>query len=113
MLRGGPPPPWAERAASSIAALRSNPVTLPPLPNRRAAVRATTPVPQAMSNTLTRLQYGHLDEIVGPRSKNTWHKVTLVILWRASDELPSRLGFHLAPPYVWRRLARIFMPPAP
>jgi hypothetical protein len=73
-------------------------VTLPPLPSRRAAVRDDSGPAGDIEHALTRLQCGDLDEIIGPRSKNTRDEIALVILRHASDELPTRLGIHLAPP---------------
>ena len=89
----------AVRATVSIGTLGSTPTTYPPTPSLRAAVRATIPAGN-VQHALTRTQRGHLDEIVGPRTKNTRDQVALVTLRNTSAELPLRLCIHLTPRYV-------------
>jgi hypothetical protein len=86
------------RATASIATLRSMPTNRAAFP-RCAAKRATTPVSQAMSSTLS-LRFGsrRSSRSFGPHGGDGWDEVAFVKLRRAGVHLPMFMG-RLTSPY--------------
>jgi hypothetical protein len=84
----GEPPTGRPRATASMPGLRSKPTTRPSAPTRPAASRATTPVPQATSNPLTRSRVRQVKEPWCPWPKDRRHQLAVIDLGGTARHLP-------------------------